>query len=312
MSGKTDLTELIRTMSPILDDTQYIFTVCKNENIVSYLDAWAVIRENEGITAIIDVKKAEKLKMTSTAKYRRITLNVHSSLEAVGLTAAVATKLAEHGISANVVAGYYHDHIFVQDAKADEALQILKDFSSGVKKEDREYEGKYTIPEFRKVNGTDKITIDTLSVLASEIVKRHFDPIIGAAQNDYMIAKFQSADAITRQLAAGYRYYLVAVNRKNVGFMAFFPKNEKMYLSKFYIRAENRGQGIARKMFDFVRQETDKEKLSAIFLNVNRNNTAVINIYEHFGFRKVREEKNDIGNGYVMDDFVLEYNFNTK
>ena len=59
-------------------------------------------------------------------------------------------------------------------------------------------------------------------------------------------------------------------------------------------------------MFEFVEEETRKEGLSAIFLNVNRDNQAVIRIYEHFGFRKVREEKNDIGNGFYMDDWVLE------
>jgi ribosomal protein S18 acetylase RimI-like enzyme len=92
--------------------------------------------------------------------------------------------------------------------------------------------------------------------------------------------------------------------------MAFYPKSGKMYLSKLYVDSIYRGKGISSKMFQFIKQETMKEKLSAIILNVNRNNTEVIRIYEHLGFCKVREEENDIGNGYFMEDFVLEYTCN--
>ena len=90
------------------------------------------------------------------------------------------------------------------------------------------------------------------------------------------------------------------------GFLAFYPRDGKMYLSKFYVDSRARGRGIAREMFRFLLEETKKEGLPSIFLNVNRDNETVIRIYEHLGFRKVREEKNDIGGGFVMDDFVLE------
>jgi ribosomal protein S18 acetylase RimI-like enzyme len=164
--------------------------------------------------------------------------------------------------------------------------------------------------EYKKVCLEDKKAIENLSALAAKIVKQHFDPIIGTKQNDYMISKFQSVSAITEQIAMGYRYYFVEHNQENVGFMAFYPKSGKMYLSKLYVDSIYRGKGISSKMFQFIKQETMKEKLSAIILNVNRNNTEVIRIYEHLGFCKVREEENDIGNGYFMEDFVLEYTCN--
>lgn len=161
--------------------------------------------------------------------------------------------------------------------------------------------------KYRKLFLEDKEAIKNLSALATKIVKQHFDPIIGETQNDYMINKFQSVSAIAEQIAMGYRYYFVVQNQENVGFMAFYPKSGRMYLSKFYVDSKYRGKGISNKMFQFVKQETIKEKLPAIVLNVNKNNTEVIHIYEHLGFCKVREEQNDIGNGYFMDDFVLEY-----
>lgn len=157
------------------------------------------------------------------------------------------------------------------------------------------------------VKAEDREQIAGLSAFASQIVKEHFDPLIGPEQNDYMIARFQSVSAITDQIRSGYRYYVAEDEMGEMeGFVAFYPRDGKMYLSKFYVHGRARGRGIARKMFDFVMEETRKEGLPSIFLNVNRGNESVIRIYEHLGFRKVREEKNDIGNGFYMDDWVLE------
>lgn len=166
--------------------------------------------------------------------------------------------------------------------------------------------------EFKKVCIEDKKGIKTLSELASKIIKLHFDPIIGSEQNDYMIKKFQSVKSITEQIVSGYNYYFVLDNKIIIGFLAFYPKDNKMYLSKFYLDSKYRGKGFAGKMFKFIKDETIKNNLSKIFLHINKNNIKVIQIYEHFGFKKVREEKTDIGNNYVMDDFVLEYKINNK
>ena len=166
--------------------------------------------------------------------------------------------------------------------------------------------------KYKKISLEDKAAIKDLSEFATKIIKKHFDPIIGEAQNDYMLNKFQSVSTITEQIVQGYRYYFVMKRQEKVGFIAFYPKEGKMYLSKFYLAAEHRGQGIASKMFQFVKEEASKEDLPAIFLNVNKNNNKVIEIYKHFGFRKVGEENKDIGNGYVMDDFILEYALSEK
>jgi hypothetical protein len=85
--------------------------------------------EAEGTSLILTRAEAERLGLAGSATMRLITLTVHSSLEAVGLTAAVATALAEAGISANVVAAYHHDHIFVPAADAERALATLKALS---------------------------------------------------------------------------------------------------------------------------------------------------------------------------------------
>ena len=162
--------------------------------------------------------------------------------------------------------------------------------------------------EFVPVDKCDGEMITELSGFAGRIVKEHFDKIIDPAQNDYMIDKFQSVDAITDQIKSGYRYYIVKLaDGDKAGFLAFYPKGGMMYLSKFYTAAEHRGKHLARRMLAFIADETKRENLSAIFLNVNRNNSDVISIYEHLGFKITGEEKNDIGGGFVMDDYVMTY-----
>lgn len=160
--------------------------------------------------------------------------------------------------------------------------------------------------EIISINIEEKGKIKELSNIATEIIKAYYDPIVGESQNKYMINKFQSFEAIENQIKDGYRYYLIISNKIKIGFMAFYPINNKMYLSKFYVHKDARGQGFGKNMMDFLINETKKEKLGYIFLNVNKYNSDSINIYKHLGFKKIYEEKNDIGNGYFMDDYVLE------
>lgn len=165
----------------------------------------------------------------------------------------------------------------------------------------------YIQAEILLVVKTDDEDVSALSQLAARIVRQHFDPLIGSEQNTYMIAKFQTPEAIRRQMDEGSRYYWVKVKGQPAGFLAFYPRDGKLYLSKFYLAQEWRGKHLARQMHRFVCDAARKEQLPAVFLNVNRHNTEVISIYEHLGFQKLREEKNDIGNGFYMDDYVLEY-----
>ena len=152
-----------------------------------------------------------------------------------------------------------------------------------------------------------KNEIKPLSILATSILREHYDPILGKVQNDYQLEKFQSERAITEQFDHGYNYYWVKYDGKNVGFIGFYPVENKLYLSKFYLDKEYRGKKIGRKMFEFLVNLAKEKGLKSIYLNVNKFNYDSIQIYEHLGFVKIRDEKNDIGHGYFMDDYVYEY-----
>ena len=124
MRGEKELQKLLSALSPVLEEGAYVF--CTQQGPPQALKAKArmVFEENEGTTLILERSLAHGL--LHEGVFACIRLDVHSSLEAVGLTAAVSTALAHQGISANVVAGYYHDYIFVPYEKKEAALGCLK------------------------------------------------------------------------------------------------------------------------------------------------------------------------------------------
>ncbi|MFT6141739.1 MAG: hypothetical protein ACJAYB_003378 [Psychromonas sp.] len=132
MAGETNLIKLLASMKPVLLDQEYVFCTIEGAQYGDYaeISPLASYLESEGLTLLVSRDNAQQANLTYESVFKCITLTVHSSLEAVGLTAAVSSKLTEKGISANVIAAYYHDHFFVQAEKADMAIAALNEFGS--------------------------------------------------------------------------------------------------------------------------------------------------------------------------------------
>ncbi len=124
--GKTNLKELIQSMNPVLNEGAYVFTTVSSVENIPRDKTICEFKEQEGITVVLEKPLADQLNLPYSYVASWITLNVHSALEAVGLTAAFATELANHDLSCNVIAGYFHDHIFVDIANGAKAIEVLR------------------------------------------------------------------------------------------------------------------------------------------------------------------------------------------
>ncbi|SHM56498.1 ACT domain-containing protein [Flavobacterium chilense] len=129
MSGEKDLQQLLKSMKPEHIAGDYVF--CKVERLekIDLNNIEMFFKEKEAITLILKKEIADTLKLEYSVLMSWITLTVHSSLEAIGLTAAFSKALSEREISCNVVAAYYHDHIFVNKKDVSKAIEILNSFS---------------------------------------------------------------------------------------------------------------------------------------------------------------------------------------
>ena len=132
MTAETDLAVLLSTLSPQLRAGEFVFCSLEKARYGehAHLSPLAAFQEEEGLTLILPRERALESGFNYDGIFRCITLNAYSSLNAVGLTAAVASVLADDGISANVVAAWHHDHIFVPSERADDAMALLAQLAS--------------------------------------------------------------------------------------------------------------------------------------------------------------------------------------
>ena len=129
MIGEVDLSKLVRGMSPERNNGEYVYHLVNSKEHALALDPLCYFSEKEGVTVILPKEKADAMNVHYATTWAWLTLTVHSSLEAVGLTAAVSKALTEANISCNVVAAFYHDHIFVPVKDAERAMNALQELA---------------------------------------------------------------------------------------------------------------------------------------------------------------------------------------
>jgi diamine N-acetyltransferase len=152
-----------------------------------------------------------------------------------------------------------------------------------------------------------KKQIETVARLARDIWTDHYVPIIGKEQTDYMLEKFQSAEAVSHQIRSeDYLYFLIEPEEHPVGYLAVQPRPDDLLLSKIYLERGLRGHGIGRKAMRFVEDLAQELGKPTITLTVNRHNSNSIAAYSRWGFRITNTAKIDVGSGFVMDDYVMQ------
>lgn len=155
---------------------------------------------------------------------------------------------------------------------------------------------------------TDQVDINRVSTLAREIWTEHFTTMIGSDQVEYMLNKFQSVEAISSQIHNGTEYYLTMNENEQIGYVALISEKEisKMMISKIYLKKSTRGQGTGKRLLEFIEHRSAQENIVNLWLTVNRHNSETIKWYQRQGFKITQEVKKEIGNGFFMDDYIME------
>ncbi len=153
---------------------------------------------------------------------------------------------------------------------------------------------------------TDEQQLDIVVELANIIWNEYFTPIIGKAQVDYMLNKYQSKQSITEQITNSFVYFLLLEKGVPIGYVSIIIKQKELFLSKFYIVADERNKGFGRQLINFLIKYAIKYDAQKISLTVNKYNIDSINAYQKMGFINIRSVIQNIGGGFVMDDYQME------
>ncbi|WNH09951.1 GNAT family N-acetyltransferase [Thalassobellus suaedae] len=153
---------------------------------------------------------------------------------------------------------------------------------------------------------TTKADYICISKLAHTIWHEHYIKIISLEQIEYMLEKYNSVKSIEERVKAGVKFYWLTYNDEPVGYTAIENKSDYLYISKLYILKGYRGKKIAKTVMLYIESMAKAQKISIIKLNVNKYNTNSMLAYEKMGFVKTASTVEDIGNGFVMDDYEME------
>lgn len=150
--------------------------------------------------------------------------------------------------------------------------------------------------------------LPAISRLAEKIWQAYYPPIVGQAQVEYMLKKFYALDALEKQQQEGQTFYLIEDESNAIGFISISGKSDgHFFIHKFYIDSDQQGKGVGKIVFEQIKLLLKSDALTSIKLTVNRQNFKAINFYFNIGFSIKEVADFDIGNGYVMNDFVMEW-----
>lgn len=164
--------------------------------------------------------------------------------------------------------------------------------------------------DFVRVKEPERIA--ELAIFAEDIFREYFSTLHGPEKVDYLVNHLLSIETLTTAIAdEGYEYYFVddGDSAEHVGFIGIRPDDGFLYLSKLYLVKDARGKGLGRAEFEFVKQRAEELGLERIRITCARDNVASLDRYDHMGFKRIACVNNDIGGGFEMNDYLMEYAF---
>ncbi|APD07598.1 ribosomal-protein-alanine N-acetyltransferase [Flavobacteriaceae bacterium UJ101] len=157
--------------------------------------------------------------------------------------------------------------------------------------------------EFRNIK---RVEIPIIQQLAHEIWNDNYQEMIGQEQIDYMLNMMYSTEKLNQEFDEDYIWKFIRLEGKPIGYISCRVEERDLFLSKIYLLTQYQGKGYSRKSLEYLIDFAPKINCNRIYLTVNKTNIKGIRAYERFGFERIDEKVMDIGNGYVMDDYIYE------
>ena len=158
------------------------------------------------------------------------------------------------------------------------------------------------------INFVEVEDIEEFAKLAYEIWHEYWVELLSPEQINYMVEKFQSKNAVINQIKnENYIYFYIKSDDEKVGYIGMSHKEDYLFLSKLYIKKEFRHKGIGTKAFEFIKDYGKSSNYDKIVLTVNKQNLNTIKAYDKWGFKTIDAVVTDIGQGFVMDDYIMQY-----
>jgi len=145
-----------------------------------------------------------------------------------------------------------------------------------------------------------------IAEMARAIWMDYYPPIVGRDDTEYILDKFQSEEAIRRQIADGYLYSFIMDGGERAGYFCILPDGDSLFISKLYVSKGRRGRGLGSRTLDDILEKGRMLGKKRAYVRVNKDNRKSIEIYLHKGFTVAREETVDIGGGFFLYDLIAE------
>ncbi len=150
--------------------------------------------------------------------------------------------------------------------------------------------------------------INKVVSLAEQIWNAHYAQIISQAQIEYMLTRFQSSEAIHQQLKTDQDYFLLEYNQQAIAYFSLItePSNHRIKISKLYLLIQYQSQGLGKKILNYIEKTAQNRQIDTLYLTVNKHNIKAIRFYQKSGFSNQGPIVQTIGQGFIMDDYLME------
>lgn len=278
MSVESDLGRLLATMSPEPRLGTYVFVVVTDRRNLPRVEVLASVDEPEGLTLVTTREDADRAGLGYDFVAGWITLQVHSALAAVGLTASVSTALADAGISCNVLAGYHHDHLLVPVERLDEALGVLRRVSARASTDHGRMQPPVAVRPARPED----------AVAMARLAKAAYEPYVQriGRQPAPMTADY------TRVVAEGGSWVAERDDRL-VGLLVLAPAKDHLSLENVAVAPDAQGLGVGRRLLRLAEEQARAECLPEIRLFTNEAMTENLAFYPRHGYRESHRATQD-------------------